>query len=298
MDQAAMLKKMVEQKKRDRYTKIEKKRHVDQRVIGIASGKGGVGKTALAVNLGVGFAMKGKKVLVFDADLGLSNVNILFGVVPKYNLLDVFRRQRILEEVIFETSYGVDIISGGTGLWELTNLTYEEKMFFIDGLSRLRDYDIIIIDAGAGISENVLSFLRLSDKLLVVTTPEPTALTDAYGMTKAIFMNDERASVELVVNRCVSERQAINVVNKISKIAEKYLEKDIGYAGPIFEDRAVVEALYKRMPYLVYNRNATSSACLIKILDRLDREIKNEKLEWVDAKKSKKSFLEKLANFF
>ena len=255
IDQAAVLKEMVAKRREGQYARMEKERLHKQTILSIASGKGGVGKTTLAVNLGILMAGYGKKVLIFDADLGLSNVNILLGVVPKHHLLHVFRGEKRLEEIISSTRYGVDIISGGTGFDELANLTSEERMLLIQQMNALDEYDDIIIDVGAGISETVLSFLKVADHTIVVTTPEPTAITDAYGMIKCMALKTQIPNVQLVINRCRSVEDARTVATKIISIAKKYLNISIEVLGMVFQEETISEALYEQMPHVIYERN-------------------------------------------
>ena len=269
INQAATLKEMMAKKRRDEYATLKEDRKNRQEVVGVASGKGGVGKTTLAVNVGILLAKRCKKVLIFDADLGLSNVNILLGVVPRYNLLHVFEGRKSLEEVICSTQYGVDIIAGGTGFSELANLTDGERMLLMQQMNALEGYDYIIIDVGAGVSENVTSFLKLADKVLVVTTPEPTAITDAYGMIKCLAVRSLRDKVHLVINRCRSIDEAKVVAQKIVSIAAKYLDISIEAMGMVFQDEGVYKALCKQRPYVAYDSHSKCYRSVEAITNRL-----------------------------
>ncbi len=293
INQAAILKKIVEQKRKAEYSKLIDQRQVNQKVIAIASGKGGVGKTSLAVNLGILFS-RHKKTLVFDADLGLSNVNILLGAVPKYNLYDVFKGERSLKEVICKTKYNLDIISGGTGFHELSNLANEEKMLLMGQLSYLKDYNLIIIDLSAGISDNVISFLRLANMVLVVTTPEPTAITDAYGMIKVLSLKSNIANINLIVNRVDSIKEGQEVSKKIKDISLKYLKVSIDYVGMVFQDEIVTRALYKRIPYVCFNKEAKCSVSIKDLSDNLLKKLDNDFF----LEQKKKSFLSRIFSTF
>lgn len=183
MDQAARLRKLVEEKKVDIKTEQKK----TAKIISVTSGKGGVGKTSLSVNLAAHLSKNNVKVLLIDADLGLSNVEIMLGVTPSYTLKDVIKNGRDIEDVIINGPYNLDFISGGNGFLELAELSEIEREEILIKIHKLEGlYDIIIIDTGAGISKNVTAFLTISDEIIVVTTSEPTALTDAYSIMKVI----------------------------------------------------------------------------------------------------------------
>ncbi|HTP58845.1 MAG TPA: AAA family ATPase, partial [Spirochaetia bacterium] len=149
------------------------------RIIAVSSGKGGVGKTNIAINLALAYAQAGKKVIVMDADLGLANVNVVLGVIPRYNLYHLIRKQKTLAEILVETTYGIKIIAGASGFSKIANLSEDERRDFISELAALSNADILIIDCAAGVSNNVISFIAAADDALIVTTPEPTAITDA-----------------------------------------------------------------------------------------------------------------------
>ena len=156
------------------------------RVITVASGKGGVGKTNMSVNMAIAYARLGKRVIIMDADLGLANVNILLNIIPKYNLYHVIRKQKTMREIMVDTDYGIQMIAGASGFSKIANLNEEERQSFITELYTLSNADIIIIDTSAGVSSNVLSFIAAADEAIIITTPEPTAITDAYGIIKII----------------------------------------------------------------------------------------------------------------
>ena len=184
MDQAARLRKLVEERKVDQIRVDQKK---TARIISVTSGKGGVGKTSLSVNLAAHLSKQGTKILLIDADLGLSNVEIMLGVTPSYTLKDVIKHGKDIEDVIINGPYNLDFISGGNGFLELAELSEVEREEILIKIHKLEElYDIIIIDTGAGISKNVTAFLTISDEIIVITTSEPTALTDAYSIMKVI----------------------------------------------------------------------------------------------------------------
>ncbi|HDQ13858.1 MAG TPA: MinD/ParA family protein, partial [Sediminispirochaeta sp.] len=180
-DQAQQLRELMKNKQESSQHSGNGKQN-KTRIIAIASGKGGVGKTNLSINLALAYAQLGKKVIVMDADLGLANVNVVLGIIPKYNLYHLIRKQKSMSEILMKTDYGIHIVAGASGFSKIANLTDEERETFIEELSSLSDADIIIIDTSAGVSNNVLGFIAAADDAIIVTTPEPTAITDAYGI--------------------------------------------------------------------------------------------------------------------
>ena len=173
------------------------------RIIAITSGKGGVGKTNLAVNMSIAYAQLGKKVILIDGDLGMANVNVLLNIVPQYNLMQVINGQKKMSEIILDTEFGIKFIAGANGFSKIANLSVEELDNFAKEFSALSNADIIIIDTGAGIANNVLQFVAAADEVYVVTTPEPTAITDAYGIIKIITTElvNRDINLKLLVNR-------------------------------------------------------------------------------------------------
>ena len=173
------------------------------RVIAVTSGKGGVGKTNISVNLAIAFAQTGKRVILIDGDLGMANVNVLLGITPKANLLDVITKKKKMSDIILNTELGIQFIAGANGFSRIANLTDDERDFFAKEITTLSSADIIIIDTGAGVSDNVLRFVEAADEAYVVTTPEPTAITDAYGLIKIIATDllNSQITMKLIVNK-------------------------------------------------------------------------------------------------
>lgn len=198
MDQAAHLRKLTEG---NTSLKVLSSRKPRTKIIAIASGKGGVGKSTVSVNLAISMARVGQKVLVFDGDLGLANVNVILGIIPKYNLYHVVKGHKSLKDIVIQTPEGVDIIAGASGYSQLANLNDTQRNSLIKGFSELDNYDVMIIDTGAGISSNVIGLTLPADDVIVITTPEPTAITDSYGLIKAIVSQSRDKNLKMVVNR-------------------------------------------------------------------------------------------------
>ncbi|MDR0376029.1 MAG: MinD/ParA family protein [Treponema sp.] len=250
------------------------------RIITITSGKGGVGKTNISVNMAIAYARLGKKVVVMDADLGLANVNVMLGLVPKYNLYHVMRKQKTMKEILEETEYGISIVAGASGLSKIANLTEDERENFISELATLSNVDIIIIDTSAGVSKNVLDFIVAADDAIIITTPEPTAITDAYGITKIIateMMNKIEIGLKLVVNRVKSSEEAKKVSDRMISIAGQFLNLKIEYLGFIYDDSMVSQAVLRTKPFTVIEPKSRASLCVQHLVERMDKtEVRHE----------------------
>lgn len=224
---------------------------IKARVISVTSGKGGVGKTTLAVNLALAAQQSGLSTVLFDADLGLANLDIVLGVFPRYNLLHVLQGEKTIGEIICAGPEGLRLVAGGSGLAELANLNKQQLGRFIAGLAELdNNSDLIIIDTGAGLAESVLSFLYASQEIIVVTTPEPTAITDAYAVIK-LASKHENKKIHVVVNRAQNQQEAASVFAKIATTANRFLKIDISFAGWIPEDGLVTRTIISQQPILL-----------------------------------------------
>jgi flagellar biosynthesis protein FlhG len=262
----------------------------DTKIIAVTSGKGGVGKSNFAVNLGITLAhMKDpnsekevkRRVIVMDADLGLANVNVLLGVIPKHNLLHVMRGQKRMDEIITSTDYGIDIIAGASGFAQLANLDDKQKKNFIEGLAEISDADYIIIDTSAGISDNVVKFVISAHETVVVTTPEPTAITDAYGIIKSIVVESEIPNIKLVVNRVRNAAEGAKVAHKIIEIAGQFLNVKIENIGFIYDEQVVSDAVRRQIPFVALAPKSNVSLCVNHIGRRLmNIDIPEEEAGW------------------
>jgi len=243
------------------------------RIITVTSGKGGVGKTNLSVNMALAFARLGKKVIVMDADLGLANVNVMLNMIPKYNLYHVMKKQKTIREILVETEYGISIVAGASGFSQIANMGEEDRRDFIAELETLGNADIIIIDTSAGVSSNVLDFIAAADDAVIITTPEPTAITDAYGIIKIIATEYESANMglKLVVNRTRGAAEAKNVADRMINIAGQFLNLKLDYLGFIYDDASVPHAVLRQRPFMVVDPKCKASICVQHIVERLDR---------------------------
>lgn len=266
VDQAEKLREMMRNKNTN-----NKDGH-NTRIIAVSSGKGGVGKTNIAINLALAYAQAGKKVVVMDADLGLANVNVVLGIIPKYNLYHLIRKQKKMKEILQNTSYGVQIVAGASGFSKIANLTKEERGNFIKEVRELAFADILIIDTGAGVSNNVLSFIEAADDVIIVTTPEPTAITDAYGIIKIIAteIDNINLGLKLVVNRAKSVHEGKKVAERVINIAGHFLNLKIDYLGFVYDDELVPNSVIKQKPFLIMDPNSKASICIKHLLGRLE----------------------------
>jgi flagellar biosynthesis protein FlhG len=239
----------------------------------VASGKGGVGKTNLSTNLAIAYGKLGKRVVLMDADLGLANVNVVLGIIPKYNLYHLIRKQKTMKDILMDTQYGIQLVAGASGFSKLANLSEEERMTFIKELTELSSADVIIIDASAGVNNNVLSFIAAADDAIIVTTPEPTAITDAYGIIKIIAteLDNLGLSLKLIVNRVSSVTEGKKVAERVINIASQFLNLKVDYLGYVFEDNAVREAVRKQKPFSILEPRAKATACVNQIVSRLEK---------------------------
>jgi flagellar biosynthesis protein FlhG len=242
------------------------------RIIAVASGKGGVGKTNISINLAIAYAKLKKKVIVLDADLGLANVNVVMGVIPKYNLYHVVRKQKTMREIILNTNYGIQIVAGASGFAKIANLEEEERRAFIDELQELSYADVVIIDTSAGVSSNVLSFIEAADDVLIVITPEPTSITDAYGLIKIMSteIDSQDMSLKLIVNRAQSVTEAKKVQQRVISIASQFLNLKVDYLGYVYDDPIVSQAVRRQIPFIVLDPAAKASECVMHLVSRLE----------------------------
>jgi flagellar biosynthesis protein FlhG len=204
----------------------------------------------------------------------------MLGLVPKYNLFHVMRQQKTMKEIQEETEYGISIVAGASGLSKIANLTEEQREHFIKELTTLSNVDIIIIDTSAGVSKNVLDFIITANDAIIITTPEPTAITDAYGITKIIateMMDKTEIGLKLVVNRVKSAEEAKKVADRMIGIAGQFLNLKIEYLGFIYDDPVVAQAVLRTKPFTVIDPKSKASLCVQHLVERMDKtEVRHE----------------------
>jgi flagellar biosynthesis protein FlhG len=234
------------------------------RVITVTSGKGGVGKSNLAVNLAIQMHKMGKKVLIFDADFGLANVEVMFGAIPQYNLSDMIYHGMNIKEIITEGPEGVDFVSAGTGIIGFNDLSKEQIMYLVKSLRELDQLaDVILIDTGAGIAPSVLDFVMASPEVLVVATPDPSSLTDSYSLLKTLYRNPdfkrEQTEIYMVANRVTSEREGQIVYSKLNSVVKQFLQGEVKYLGMVPQDRALEKAVRQQKPVSILTPDSKSA---------------------------------------
>jgi flagellar biosynthesis protein FlhG len=221
-------------------------------VIAVTSGKGGVGKTNVTVNLALALAKRGKKTILFDADLGMANVDVIMGVSPKANLADVIAGRKTMEEILHPYNEFLEIVPGGSGIHELADLDQAGLDRFVSKLKELEHRaDYILVDTGAGISRTVLNFVLAASEVLLVTTPEPTAITDAYGLIKALDQHKSTASVKLLINMAETELEARAVAQKLIMIVNRFLDIEVSYLTCLEKDPNVSRSVLQQQPFYV-----------------------------------------------
>lgn len=229
------------------------------RIITVTSGKGGVGKSNIVVNLGITLQRMGKNVLIFDADVGMGNDDILMGFLPRYSVYDLISSNLSVNDVVINGPFGVKLLPGGSGLNKVEEFTEEERNIFLNKLSELDNLDFIIMDTGAGVNRSVLGFIACCDDLVVVTTPEPTSLTDAYSLLKAVNYFKVKDSVKIIVNRAIDSEEGKKTYEKFSNAVWNFLKMDISYIGKVSEDRKIVLAVRKQQPFVLVYPNCDAT---------------------------------------
>ncbi len=234
------------------------------RVITVTSGKGGVGKSNTAINLAIQFKKMGQRVIILDADFGLANIEIMFGAVPKHNLCDLIYQGKNIREIITWGPMDVGFISGGSGIAGLSNLSRDYLVYIINNLAELDAIaDIIIVDTGAGISDAVLEFLVASGEILLVTTPEPTSITDSYSLLKALNRHPRFSSdvsqIKVIANKVDSEEEGHSLFKKVDSVVSRYLKLPITYLGAIPRDTQLAKAVMQQMPVSMQAPHAKSA---------------------------------------
>ncbi len=271
-DQAGELRRIVESRRRG------VRGLSGLRSIAVLSGKGGVGKSNLAVNLAMALSKTGKRVVILDADLGMANVDLLCGISPKYTLAHLVKGQRSVDEVLVALDNGVLLLPGGPGVQELAELGDDAQSLLIDKLAALEGVaDILLIDTGAGIHRNTLSFGVAADLTILITTPEPTSIRDAYGVLKTLAINTgSKIEITLVVNMATSRSEGSEVAERIQMAANQFLSLSVAYGGAILLDENVGKAVRMRIPFFLANPTCQASrdiAALAAELARIDDEV-------------------------
>jgi flagellar biosynthesis protein FlhG len=268
MDQAEGLRTIVENASYHR-------RLEGPRVISITSGKGGVGKTNLTANLAFALARSGKKVLVLDGDLGLANIDVLLGLAPQYTIDHLFRREKGFSDLLIEGPGGMMILPAASGILDLVDMNEGQKIFLLGELDRMaEETDLLLIDTGAGISSNVLYFNMAARETIVVVTPEPTSITDAYALIKVLSNKFQKRRFMLLVNLASDDREGREVYRNITRVADRFLESlSIDYLGFIPMDPKLPQAIRQQRAVLDLYPEAPSSGSIAALAERLSETV-------------------------
>ena len=264
---------MIDQAEHLRSLVRERRRRAS--VIAVTSGKGGVGKSNISVNLAIQFAAVGKQVVLLDADLGLANADVLCNVDLPCNLSHVIARKKELAEVLVDVPGGFKLIGGASGLARMADLTDFDRQRLVNALGELEQQaDVILIDTGAGISPNVLAFTRAADHVLVVTTPEPTAITDAYAVVKVLSRDgSSERRISLLVNQVRNSNEGKIVHGRIAKVAKQFLGVSVLDAGHVMSDENVPQAVRRRLPFVLGNPKCPAAQCVAQLAMRLQQGV-------------------------
>lgn len=264
MDQAEQLRKMVQQSET----------RPAARVLTVTSGKGGVGKSSISINLAIWLARAGKRVVIFDADFGLANIEVMLGIRPQYNLADLMFRGKELKDIITPGPENVNFISGGSGIQELARMNRDQVLYLtrklveLDGLA-----DFIIIDTGAGIADNVLEFVAASEEVLLVATPEPTSITDAYALLKALNRKADfsqgNTAIKMIANRVKNPEDGKNLYENMNTVVGKFLNLSLQYMGAVPQDDQISKAVMKQKPISLINPSAPSAQAIQQLANQL-----------------------------
>lgn len=279
MDQAQQLRNVIKKQNQ----KVVKG---NARVLTVTSGKGGVGKSNLSVNLAIQFRKMGKKVVIFDADFGLANVEVMFGAIPKYSLRDLIYRNKSITDVITEGPMGIGFISGGSGILGLNNLTKDQIKYMVQCLDELSTLtDIIIIDTGAGIADSVLEFVLASPEVLLVTTPDPSSLTDSYSLIKALYYHPEfskqNTQISVIANRVLNKEEGKLVFEKLNSVVRQFLKGDIKFLGAVPHDTSLERAVRQQKPVSLAAPNSKSAEAFEGIANAiLNGKNENSNTKW------------------
>ncbi len=249
---------------------MRQKRGKQKRVIAITSGKGGVGKTNLVANLAYAFVERKERTLILDADLGLGNIDVILGLTPKYNLSHVVGGQKSLEEILVKGPGGILVLPASSGIEEMANLSRNQKLMILKDLEQIiEDIDVVLIDTAAGISSNVMYFNSVAQNIIVLVSPEPTSITDAYAVIKLLFTKYRREKFYLACNFVRSSKEGIEIYRQLRLVTDRFLQIDLKYLGHIFLDDNVPTCVKWQKILVKDFPESVASKCFLTLADKL-----------------------------
>lgn len=265
----------------------------ESKTISIISGKGGVGKSNFAINFAIELIRANKRVVLFDLDVGMGNVDILLGLQAKHTIIDLLNKNLSIFDIIEEGPKGLSYIAGGSNLTEMFSLDSKKMDYFLkqyEEVSLL--YDYVLFDLGAGVTKDSLFFTLSSDEIFVITTPEPTAITDAYSIIKHILSKNRKIPFYLILNQAISKKEGQDVLNRFAKVIDSFLHTKIKKLGVLPLDPIVRQAVMKQTPYSILRKNSPISKAIKQVVETyLKEEINNKD-------SSRKPFVQRLKQFF
>lgn len=287
-DQAATLRAKME--KRERVLPVVYSQKA--KTLAVISGKGGVGKSNITLNMALALQDKGKKVLLIDLDIGMGNIDILMGNSSSATIIDVLTDRKPLLQSLSVGPKGLRYISGGTGLDVMFQLDQRKWTFFAHELSHaLSQFDYVLFDMGAGLSKDQLPFILSAEDILIITTPEPTAIMDAYSAVKHLVLTENKLSMKVAVNRCRDQKEGLDAFARLSRTIHMFLDVQVQFAGSVSDDVIVSKAVVEQVPFFIKSPQAKASRSVRILADALFER------EETRHKEDKQTFIEKLSSF-
>jgi flagellar biosynthesis protein FlhG len=240
-----------------------------KKIIAVTSGKGGVGKSSIVSNMAYILGSNNEATYIFDADLSLGNIDIMFGMVPKFNIKDLIEGKKSIGEIVVEGPGGIRLIPATSGISEFSSLTAEEKNILFSSLRELPEYDFLIVDTSAGISSNVIYFNSISDDIFIVVTPDPASITDSYAVIKVLYKKTGRKDFNIIVNMAKDEQEGLEIYRKLLSVTDKFLDVYLDFIGHIPMDRNINMATRKQKLWVKYFPDTPATKALLKICSRL-----------------------------
>lgn len=278
MDQAAGLRELLRQRNSETYRNFRRQMRKGVQVLAVTSGKGGVGKSNFVANVAVALAQRGERVVIMDADFGLANIDVLFGLSPRWNLGHVMRGEKSFADILVHAPHGVLLVPAASGVQEMAEMNVAQRQEMMSELARLDlETDYLLIDTASGIAQNVTHVLTMADEVIVVTTPEPTALVDAYAVIKLVVGESESKVIRVVVNQVERETDAQFVVDELNNITRQFLNRDVQLLGGIAKDDALLQSVQSQLSIFDYAPESPAGRNYREVADRLRRSRKVKK---------------------
>jgi len=269
-DQAQSLREIIQKSEHEALATVNAAPYPPSKIITVTSGKGGVGKSSITVNLAVALSQLGLKILIFDADFGLANIDVMLGMPSRYNLSHLLKKERALHEIVQQWHNGIYYISGGSGVSELLHMSESQLAKIIDGALALPEpLDIILCDTGAGVNDMIIRLAAASSEVLLVTTPEPTAILDAYALIKTLYQGGEGPQTRLIMNKAVSVKEAENAIASFVRISGKYLNQRIEPLGSILYDDDMAKSIKQQTPLMLSQPKSITARNFLTIAQTL-----------------------------